>query len=194
MATDRDRNEYGMPEMARPRDRTGRPLPRDTTRTDLAEDWPVETVEEALAAAHWLWDQRRYFEAHECLEHVWHHAPDEDRDFWKGVIQVAVTCVHHQRGNPGGVVATCRKVLANLEGVPSVHHGIDVDELRVFCEGVAAATADAQACVEIGYPDLPVMDSGPWFDEDVLRTPLTREPPWLVAARARQQSTREDPA
>ena len=186
-STSRDRNAWGRPENARPRDRTGRPLPYDTDVTELTEDHDPDTVEEALAMAWTLWDERRYFEAHECLEHVWHHAPPHDRSFWKGVIQVAVLCVHHQRGNVAGVVRTAEKVAENLDGHPDVHHGIDTEDLLVFAAGAAAAVADADACIEIGYPDLPVMDSGPVFDPDVTRTPITREPPWLVAARERQE-------
>ena len=191
---DRDRNEMGAPENARPRDRTGRPLPYDTDRTDLAEEWEVDTVEEALAAGRWLWDQERYFEAHECLEHVWHHAPEDERAFWQGVIQVAVACVHHQRGNARGVASTCRKSLANLDGYPSVHHGIDVDQLRTFCEGVAEVMDRTGQCVPIGYPELPTMDDGPWFTEQARATPLTREPAWQAAARERRAASNGGPA
>ena len=191
---DRDRNELGAPENARPRDRTGRPLPYDTDRTDLAEEWEVDTVEEALAAGRWLWDEERYFEAHECLEHVWHHAPPDDRSFWKGVIQVAVACVHHQRGNARGVAATCRKALRNLDGHPSVHHGIDVDQLRTFCEGVADVMDRTDECVPIGYPELPTMDDGPWFTEEARATPLTREPAWQAAARERRAASNGRPS
>ena len=189
---DRDRNALGAPENARPRDRTGRPLAYDTDETELAEDFELATVEEALAAGQWLWDQHRYFEAHECLEHVWHHAPPEDRAFWQGVIQVAVACVHHQRGNTRGVAATCRKALANLEGYPSVHHGLDVDQLRTFCDGVAEVMDRAGHCVEIGYPEMPTMDDGPWFTEQARATPLSREPAWQAAARDRRAATAAD--
>lgn len=174
-------------------------MPYDTDRTDLTEDWEYDTVEEALAAARWLWDEQRFFEAHECLEDVWHHAPEDDRAFWQGVIQVAVACVHHQRDNPAGVVASCAKAARNLAPFPDVHHGIDVDELRVFCDGVASVVEEA-GCVEIGYPEFPAMDDGPWFDADTLRTPLTRRPPWQVAAEERrtqvaaeERRTRETP-
>lgn len=182
----RDRNAWGAPENARPRDRTGRPLPYDTDETELAEEFDYDTVEEALACARWLWDEGRYFEAHECLEDVWHHAPPEDRAFWQGVIQVAVVCVHHQRGNPRGVVATCGKAQANLAGVPDVHHGVDVEQLRVFCEVVAEVVGGTGVCGEIGYPEFPAMDDGPWFSEDAPPTPLTREPAWKAAARQRR--------
>ena len=181
---DRDRNEYGRAENQRPRDRSGRPLPYDTDETALAEEWEYETVDEALEIAVELWDQERYFEAHECLEDVWHHAPSDDREFWKGVIQVAVGCVHHQRGNRHGSVTLLGRAADRLGGYPDVHHGVDVEELVVFCEGAIAAMEDAGFTVEVGYPRFPRMDDGPWFDEDTT-TPLTREPPWKAAAQAR---------
>lgn len=181
----RDRNVWGRPENARPRDRTGRPLPRDSDERELVEEHTYDTVDQALATAWALWDDQRFFEAHECLEDVWHHAPKDDRTFWKGVIQVAVLCVHHQRGNVQGVLRTAEKALANLDGHPDIHHGIDTEDLQVFCRGAAAAVADAGACIEVGYPLLPVMDGGPVFDVDAAATPITREPPWLVAAKER---------
>ena len=184
-ADERDRNAWGRPEQARPRDRTGRPLPYDTDRTDLTQDWAYDTVEGAIEIAVQLWDDHRFFEAHECLEDVWHHAPDEDRDFWQGVIQVAVGCVHHQRGNATGAAVTFDKAASRLVRYPDVHHGIDVEQLLVFCDGAAAAIREAGFCVEIGYPDLPTMDDGPWFRRDGGPTRLTREPPWKQEAWGR---------
>ena len=179
---DRDRNEYGRAENQRPRDRSGRPLPYDTDETELVEEWEYETVDEALDIAVELWDQARFFEAHECLEDVWHHAPEDDREFWKGVIQVAVGCVHHQRGNRHGSVTLLGRAADRLGQYPDVHHGVDVEELVVFCEGAIAAMEDAGFTVEVGYPEFPRMDDGPWFDRG-RQTPVTREPPWKAAAQ-----------
>lgn len=181
--TDRDRNAYGRAENQRPRDRTGRPLPYDTSETALAEEHEYDTVEEALATAVRLWNDRRYFEAHECLEDVWHHAPADERDFWQGVIQVAVACVHQQRGNPQGVTGTCGKVLRRLSPYPDAFHGVDVGTIRRWCTGWQQTGSIAD------LPDFPAVGQGPWFDRARDRTPLTRQPPWLVAARARAGTT-----
>lgn len=177
---DRDRNAYGRPENQRPRDRTGRPLPYDTDETELAEEFDYDTVEEALRTGRWLWDQRRYFEAHECLEDVWHHASEGDEDFWQGVIQVAVGCVHHQRGNPAGAVATFVKARSRLEGYPDVHHSIDVGALVSFCRSAERALEESGEDASLTYPDLPVVDGGPVFDPDREATPLSRQPPWMA--------------
>ena len=183
-ADDRDRNADGRAENQRPRDRTGRPLPYDTGATDLAEEQTYDTVDEALAIGAELWDHHRYFEAHECLEDVWHHAAPDDREFWKGVIQIAVGCVHHQRGNADGAVTLLQRAAERLSNYPDVHHGVDVEELVVFAHGAVAAIRDAGMCVEVGYPEFPRMDDGPWVTApDAPPTPLTRLPAWQAAAR-----------
>lgn len=178
--TDRDRNAWGRAENARPRDRLGRPLPYDTTRSELAEEFDHATVEDALATAVELWDQGRYFEAHECLEDVWHHAADDDRDFWQGVVQVAVTCCHHQRGNEKGAHVMAAKALARLADYPSGHRGIDVSALRGFLEAATDAITT--------YPSFPALEGGPWFTERGASTPLVRQPPWKSGAEQLQRA------
>ena len=51
---------------------------------------------------------KRYFEAHEELEEVWRAAPAEERDFFQGLVHVAVAWYQADRGRP---VATARQLL-----------------------------------------------------------------------------------
>ena len=44
----------------------------------------------------------RYFEAHEELEIVWRAAPAEERDFYQGLVHVAVAWYQAGRGNRVG--------------------------------------------------------------------------------------------
>ena len=161
----RDRDELGRPSNARPRDQFGRPLPYDARPERTIEQHAFDDPEDALAAGVRLWNEQRFFEAHEVLEDVWNAAPEEDRLFWQGIIQVAVGCTHHQRGNAVGCVTLLRKAAAKLEPYPDVHHGVDTEQLRVFALG-AADGGDSAGCVEIGYPEFPAMDGGPWFRSD----------------------------
>lgn len=190
---DRDRNEQGRAENQRPRDRFGRPLPYDTEVTELTDEWDYDTVDEALMTGVRLWNDERFFEAHECLEDVWHHAPHEDQQFWKGVIQVAVGCVHHQRGNATGSATLLGRAAERLRAYPDVYHGVDVEQLVVFCEGAIRAMELAGMTVEVGYPEFPALDDGPWFERDAV-VPLTREPPWKAAAEDRTTSAQGEPA
>jgi uncharacterized protein len=77
-----------------------------------------------------LFNQESFFDAHEVLEDVWRPAPEPERKFLQGLIQVAVALHHHSRGNLVG----CRSLLArahrNLSLYPEEHQGVDLASLR----------------------------------------------------------------
>lgn len=193
MARDeRDRRGDGRPEQARPRDRSGRPLPYDTSVWPLAEEHDPQTVEEALQLGVRLWNDGRYFEAHECLENVWHAAPEADTDLWQGVIQLAVAGVHIQRGNPTGARALLGRALERLAGYPDLHRGIDVAAARSTCRALAATIAATGIEVAAGPGPFPAGPGGPWFTADPSAlvpprtpTPVPDEPAWIAAGRRR---------
>ncbi len=196
---ERDRRDDGRPEQARPRDRSGRPLPYGTTDVPLAEEHEPATVEEALELGARLWDQGRYFEAHECLEHVWHAAPAVDRDLWQGVIQVAVAEVHRQRGNPSGAVTLYRRAAERLRPYPAQHRGIDVTAAVAHCDMTADAVHAEGLAAEVAPPAFPAGPDGAWFtpDPNLLQppehpTPVPDEPAWLAAGERRAPQRLED--
>ncbi|MDQ3932190.1 MAG: DUF309 domain-containing protein [Actinomycetota bacterium] len=162
----RDRDEFGRPSNARPRDRLGRPLARDAQPELTVEEFDLHDPHQALATAIELWNEERFFEAHEVLEDVWQAAPEEDRRFWQGIIQVAVGCVHHQRGNVHGTSALLHKAADKLADYPEVHHGVDVGQLRVFAENTAHVVEEAQEIIDIGYPQFPALPGGARFGDD----------------------------
>ena len=136
-----------------------------------------------------LWGQHRFFEAHECLEDVWHQAAAGDREFWKGVIQVAVGCVHHQRDNASGCVTLLRRAADYLDPYPDVHHGIDTAALRRAARSMAAAVEQAGRTVRLPYPSLPTVDGGPYVGArpDEGPFPLRDEPAWRTPPRRTEE-------
>lgn len=195
MVAERQRREDGAPEQQRPRDRTGRPLAFDTTVTLLAETHEPGDVEQALALGRTLWNETRFFEAHECLEAVWHAAPRNDRALWQGVIQVAVAEVHRQRGNPQGAVTLYQRALTQLEGYPAVWRGVDVATLTRY------ANRSRHSLLSHGEgltpPVFPDAEGGAWFanydDQDAPSpnpTPLVDTPRWLREGQRRSPQRR----
>src|SRR5438045_4834567 len=85
----------------------------------------------------------RYFEAHEELEEAWRAAPAEERDFFQGLVHVAVAWYQAGRGRPVATGRQLEKAARRLAPFAPVHRGIDV-------EGVLAQVAAAQACVAEG--------------------------------------------
>lgn len=72
----------------------------------------------------------RWFEAHEDLELAWRAAPPDERDFYQGLVHVAVAWYQHGRGRAVGTERQLRKALRRLEPYEPEHRGVDVARLR----------------------------------------------------------------
>jgi uncharacterized protein len=72
----------------------------------------------------------RWFEAHEELETAWRAASAEDRDFYQGLVHVAVAWYQDARGNRVGTERQLEKALRRLAAYEPAHHGVDVAALR----------------------------------------------------------------
>ena len=74
-----------------------------------------------------LFNQQKFYEAHEVLEHIWlpdKHGPNGA--FYKGLIQLAGAFVHLQKNRPQPAASLFKLALANLEKYPPVHEHLDV--------------------------------------------------------------------
>ena len=72
----------------------------------------------------------RYFEAHEELELVWRAAAPEERDFYQGLVHVAVAWYQAGRGQPVATQRQLEKALRRLAAYEPEHRGVDVVRLR----------------------------------------------------------------
>ncbi len=77
-----------------------------------------------------LFNSAAFFEAHEVLEDVWRAAPEPERKFLQGVIQVAVALYHHGNGNLVGARSLLDRASRNLSGYPESFGGIELTRLR----------------------------------------------------------------
>ena len=76
-----------------------------------------------------LFNQHSFFEAHEVLEDVWRAAPERERKFLQGLIQVAVALHHHSRGNLVGCRSLLDRARRNLGTYPAEYGGVDLGGL-----------------------------------------------------------------
>lgn len=84
-----------------------------------------------------LFNQGRFFEAHEELEIAWNEEKGAIRDLYRGILQVAVTYLHVTRGNYDGAIKVYERSRKWMRGWSDVCRGINVKKLR----------ADAQAAM-----------------------------------------------
>jgi hypothetical protein len=69
----------------------------------------VMPADDAVRLAQELIGEGRPFHAHEVLEAAWKAAPQDQRDLWKGLAQIAVGLTHARRGNSRGAVTLLRR-------------------------------------------------------------------------------------
>jgi uncharacterized protein len=88
----------------------------------------VEPLERGLG----LIREGRFFEAHEELELVWRAAAPEERDFYQGLVHVAVATYQDGRGNAVGRTRQLEKALRRLAPYAPLHDGVDVAALLAW--------------------------------------------------------------
>ena len=89
-----------------------------------------------------------FFAAHEELELAWRAADAEERDFFQGLVHVAVAWYQAGRGNRRGCERQLEKAARRLTPFAPAHRGVDV-------EAVLAQVERARAIVAGGSLELP---------------------------------------
>jgi uncharacterized protein len=88
----------------------------------------------------------RYFEAHEELELAWRAASPEERDFYQGLVHVAVAWYQAGRGNRVGCERQLEKAARRLGPYAPRHEGIHVasvlEQVRAAAEVVRGGSLD----------------------------------------------------
>jgi predicted metal-dependent hydrolase len=77
-----------------------------------------------------LFNAGEYFEAHEALENAWREEPGRIRELYQGILQVAVTYLHIQRGNYEGALRVSARCKRKLDKWPATCRGVNVTALR----------------------------------------------------------------
>jgi len=87
----------------------------------------------------------KFWHAHESWESIWLTAPEPDKTFLQGIIQISAAFYHHQRGNLEGMRSLMRRGLAKVEQLPAGYRGVRVEELRrAVRKWVAASAAEGE--------------------------------------------------
>ncbi|MBO1332183.1 DUF309 domain-containing protein [Streptomyces sp. VRA16 Mangrove soil] len=152
-STGRDRDEQGRARNARPRDGLGRPLPYGSPGVARQPEGVVRTPQESVAQAQALLDAGRPFHAHEVFEDAWKSGPDEERELWRGLAQLAVGLTHAARGNATGGARLLRRGADALAGwTGPAPAGLDGAGIVAWARGLAdrveaePSPVDAASC------------------------------------------------
>jgi predicted metal-dependent hydrolase len=94
-------------------------------------------------------NRREFYEAHETLEAIWLKAPEPEKTFLQGIIQVSCAFHHYVRGNRAGAESLMRRGLEKLEWFPAGYGKIKLqplrEEVRWWLEEIVAGRNPARA-------------------------------------------------
>jgi hypothetical protein len=101
------------------------------------------------------WNEQRYYEAHDVLEHLWLDTESEDAAYFKGLIQAAGGFVHLQKNfefpqHPKHArrlrpaVRLFALAERNLEPYGALRHGFSIDGLRALMARTAREIVDSE--------------------------------------------------
>lgn len=74
-------------------------------------------------------NQRQFYECHDTLEAIWIEAPEMDKRFYQGILQVAVACHHLSNHNLRGAIILLGEGIRRLSDYQPDYQNIDVTEL-----------------------------------------------------------------
>jgi uncharacterized protein len=80
-----------------------------------------------------------YFAAHEELELAWRAAPSEERDFFQGLVHVAVAWYQAGRGRRIGTERQLAKAVRRLTPYAPEHRGLQLEPLLAQLDALSAS-------------------------------------------------------
>ena len=92
----------------------------------MSLDWTQGDLHKGLCCFH----SGAFFAAHEHWETVWLATEEPEKTFLQGLIQVAASFHHFQRGNYAGTVSLLRSAFGRLDAYPEAFAGLAVAPLR----------------------------------------------------------------
>ena len=114
--------------MVEPRSGLGRP------RGPSPHGLSAASTSRHLAAGIELIRAGEYFAAHEELEDAWRAAPLAERDFFQGLVHVAVAWYQAGRGRPVATASQLEKAARRLGPFAPAHRGVDVADVLAQVE------------------------------------------------------------
>lgn len=95
----------------------------------------MSVEEEMLLSVKKLWDEGRFYEAHEVLEDIWRLYPKEDRfsrNCYQGIIRLAIAYHHYTCGRKDSALRVLRKVRDQLSECLEDFTLVDIPYLLSF--------------------------------------------------------------
>src|SRR5919112_6151505 len=83
----------------------------------------------AIRRAVQLFNDEKYWQAHEVLEYVWKDATGIEKEILNGIILIAAAFVHDEKNEPDVCISILQRARKKLDRASGIYHGIDTNRI-----------------------------------------------------------------
>ncbi len=110
--------------------------------------------EDKLFDALSLFNNQRWYDAHDAFEDIWNTLDGDERQIIQGIIQVSVSQFHLSKGNLNGATILIGEGLGRIKNRTNINLGLDLDS---FCKSLEELLKKLQYNEEINENDKPYL-------------------------------------
>ena len=114
----------------------------------------VESFEDNFVYALNLFNNQKWYEAHDAFEDIWNTLDGDERQVIQGILQVSVSQFHLSKGNLNGATILLGEGLGRIKNRTNINLGID---LQTFCKCIEELLRKLQYREELNENDKPYL-------------------------------------
>ena len=114
----------------------------------------LESYEDNFLNALNLFNDQKWYEAHDAFENIWNTLDGDERQIIQGLLQVSVSQFHLSKGNLNGATILLGEGLGRIKNRTNINLGID---LKTFCRSLEELLIKLQNREEINEKDKPYL-------------------------------------
>ena len=89
----------------------------------------LESFEDNFLSALNLFNNQKWYEAHDAFEDIWNTLDGDERQVIQGILQVSVSQFHLSKGNINGATILLGEGLGRIKNRTNINLGIDLESL-----------------------------------------------------------------
>ena len=114
----------------------------------------LESFEDNFLSALNLFNNQKWYEAHDAFEDIWNILDGDERQIIQGILQVSVSQFHLSKGNYNGATILLGEGLGRIKNRTNINLGIDLETL---CKSLEKLLIKLQHREELNENDKPYL-------------------------------------
>ena len=114
----------------------------------------TESFQDSLYFALNLFNDQKWYEAHDAFEDIWNTVDGDQRQVIQGILQVSVSQFHLSKGNLNGATILLGEGLGRIKNRKNINLGIDLES---FCKCLEVLLIKLQYKEKLNEDDRPYL-------------------------------------